>query len=241
MKKSTLPRQRKGDMIKKNQIEIMLRSPLFKGLSEFELQALLKGTGVQPRRLSAGETALEQGQRQSEIFVILSGAARGEKLTADGRSVIVNEFFTGHVFGEVLSGASEESPVSVKMISDGEVLSIPLSAFLTSTEVSAPAREAVVRNLISEIAVKYLTLLRRVDMILCPTLRGKIASYLLFEGKNATGGFLVPHTREEQAQLLSCDRSALSRELSRMKREGLLDYKGNWFAVLDYDRLKNEL
>ena len=219
----------------------MLGSPLFKGLSESELQVFLRGAGVLPRHFSAGEAVLEQGQRQSEISIILSGSARGEKLTSDGRSVIVNEFFAGHAFGEVLSGASEESPVSVKMTSAGEVISIPLPVLLAGAELSASARGALVLNLINEIAVKYLGLLRRVDMILCSTLRGKIACYLEFEGKNLEKSFLIPHSREEQAQFLSCDRSALSRELSRMKREGILDYKGKRFTILDYEKLRNEI
>lgn len=222
-----------------NQIDIIANSPLFKGIAAQETARLLRSSRAQKCRLEEGETIVRQGERHSEICIMLSGAAQGEKMTADGRSVIINEFLPGHVFGDMLSGASEESPVNVKMTLSGEIITIPLSGLLDAKDSSAETRERVVRNLINEIAHKYLSLLRRLDIMLCPTLRGKIAYYLLFEGKNTNENFTVPHSREMQAQILGCDRSALSRELSRMQKEGLISFSGKNFKILDQEKLSN--
>lgn len=222
-------------------MEALRGSPLFRGVAPEEAAGFLTSAGAFPRALEAGAVLVEQGERQSEICIVLSGLAIGEKLTADGRSITVNEFAPGSIFGDMLSGASEKSPVTVRMAREGEVARLSFSALINGGEGFSETRERVLRNLINEISGKYFSLLRRLDMLLCPTLRGKIADYLLKESKNSKKAFSVPHTREEQARLMNCDRSALSRELSRMKAEGLIDFKGSSFQILDMEALKRAM
>lgn len=217
-----------------------LRScPLFAGLEEKSILTFLSRAMASPVAAGKDEHVLEQGDRQEGIHIILTGRARGERFTADGRAQTVNEFGPGELFGEILSGADMDSPVTVRMLENGSFLRISLARLISALGEDSAAGERVLRNLIGQISEKYFHLMNRLEMILCPTLRGKIASYLLKHKKTDSNKVTVPHSREEQAAYLNCDRSALSRELSRLKKENIIDYSGKSFTILDIDKLKS--
>lgn len=216
-----------------------LRScPLFAGLGEKTILDFLSRIMVFPTAAGRDEHILEQGERQEGIHIILTGRARGERVTADGRVQTVNEFGPGELFGEVLSGADMDSPVTVCMLEGGSFLRLSLASLLEAPGEDRRIGERMLRNLIGQISEKYFNLMNRIEMVLCPTLRGKIAMYLLKYRKNSSNAVIIPHSREEQAAYLNCDRSALSRELSRLRKEGIIDYSGKAFTILDLDKLK---
>lgn len=220
------------------QIGILTVSPLFSGLNPESVRQFLAVSCAVPSAEKAGQQLVRQGESPADIYIVISGSAVGERLEPDGRAVIVNEFSEGSIFGDVLSGVQEKSPVTVTMMADGEVLRLPFSSLIVCTGVEPDVQERVLRNLIGEIAEKYLALQRRLELLLCPSLRSKIAAYLLRESeKRRSAEFEVPHSREQQARILDCDRSALSRELSRMKREGLINFHRRSFTILDKNTL----
>lgn len=223
-------------MLSKAQMDAAAASPLFRGVDREDIQRFLEEIRAFPVFRAEGEMLIEQGERQSPIHIVLSGSAVGERLGAGGERMIINEFPAGSLFGDMLSGGEEKSPVAVRMTASGEVLKISFPALLTQSRGCAAVRETVLRNLFAEISQKYFGLMRRLNMLLCPSLRGKIALYIK---EQAAGGesFLSPHSRERQAEILSCDRSALSRELSRMGREGIISVSGAHFKILDMSRL----
>jgi len=103
------------------------------------------------------------------------------------------------------------------------------------------AHRTVIKNLILMISDSYFKLEKRMSMLTSGRLSHRIARYLLEHSSRAGGDiFAVPHSRESQARFLGCERSALSRELSRMKRDGIIDYKRDRFAILDRNRLERE-
>ena len=226
-------------MLNEPQMQKLAKSPLFWGLAPEQISLYLQGIGAKVRGYEAGAILLSQGETQPNVNIVLSGSARGEKLTADGRSVIVSEFSPGDLFGEMLSAAFEKSLVTVFMAAGGQILSIPYSALISGVANMKNESEQVLRNLINEITQKYFGLMKHLDMLICPTLRGKIALYLLGERETEGIAFEVPHSREEQAKLLNCDRSALSRELSRLKQEGVIDVHGRQFTILNMAALKS--
>lgn len=224
-------------MLTQPQLDALSASPLFRGLTAQETQDYLRRLRRKPVSVAAGKTLVYQGEENRDIFVLLSGRCVGERLFREGREVTVNEFVTGAVFGDVISGGEKASPVNVRAAQDSELLRIPLASVISG--VGTQTGERVLRNLIEEISGKYFTLMNRLNMLLCPTLQGKIAAYLLDCAERENNSvFVCPHSREEQARLLNCDRSALSRELSRMKKSGLIDYSGKEFKLLDVPELE---
>jgi len=216
----------------------LISCPLFAGTAEGLIIRLLDRAGAQAAYFAKNSPVLEQGEQQEGIYLVLTGRARGERLTSDGRLVTVNEFGPGELFGEILSGAHMDSPVTVRMLEDGSVLRLSLGGLINALPDDRGTGERVLRNLIGQISVKYFALTKRVEMLLCPTLAGKIAMYLLNQREGGSNSVTVPHSREEQAALLNCDRSALSRELSRLRATGIINYFGRSFDILDEDRLR---
>ena len=89
------------------------------------------------------------------------------------------------------------------------------------------------------ISNKYFALDRRVELLICKILRTRISLWLLEQAEQAgSDTFAVPLTRAGLAEYLNCDRSALSRELGRMQREGLIETFRGSFKILDKDRLR---
>ena len=102
-----------------------------------------------------------------------------------------------------------------------------------------PARQRVLQNLVRTISDKYFLLSRRVDLLVLKSLRAKVCAYLLNESERAGSlTFSIPFSRVQLADYLNCDRSALSRELSLMQKDGLLDTFKSSFKLLDPDALK---
>ena len=103
----------------------------------------------------------------------------------------------------------------------------------------SPAHQRVLQNLVRTISDKYFLLSRRVDLLVLKSLRAKVCAYLLNESERAGSlTFSIPFSRVQLADYLNCDRSALSRELSLMQKDGLLDTFKSSFKLLDPDALK---
>ena len=137
----------------------------------------------------------------------------------------------------MLGGSSLTSPVTVTARTSCEVLLIPYDRLLRPD--GSAAGPLVLQNLVRTISDKYFLLARRVDLLLLHSLRAKVSAYLLAEAERAGQlTFRIPFTRAQLADYLNCDRSALSRELSRMQREGLLDTYRSSFKLLQPDALR---
>ena len=143
----------------------------------------------------------------------------------------------GGVFGDVLGGSSRTSPVTVVASAPCEVLLIPYEQLLLSD--GSPAHQLALRNLVRTISDKYFSLSRRIDLLVMKSLRAKVAAYLLSEAARAHSlTFSIPFSRIQLADYLNCDRSALSRELSTMQKEGLIDTYRSSFKLLEPDALQ---
>ncbi|MEA5050511.1 MAG: Crp/Fnr family transcriptional regulator [Oscillospiraceae bacterium] len=216
--------------------DAVLRSALFAGAEPAAARTLLRAMGAREERFADGETILRQGERNDSVYIVAAGGAVGEHIGADGRAVIVNEMAAGDVFGDVLSGSSVRSPVEVAARGETRVVAFPLSGMFSPCAECRGAQEALLRNLIAAISDKYFALSRRVELLLKGTLRARIAAYLA--AYDSGDWFRIPHTREEQSRYLGSDRSALSRELSNMRRDGLIEYRKDRFRVLRPDALR---
>ena len=118
-----------------------------------------------------------------------------------------------------------------------EVLLIPYERLLLSD--GSPAHQQTLRNLVRTISDKYFSLSRRIDLLVLKSLRAKVCAYLLSEAERAGSlTFSIPFSRIQLADYLNCDRSALSRELSQMQRDGLLDTYKSSFKLLEPEVLK---
>ena len=220
--------------------EIMRSTSLLRGLSDAELDTLMTCFAPRVRRYAKGELLLMAGYETHELGLVLEGAITASKPLADGGTVVIAHMGPGGVFADVLAGGRSRSPVNVSAAERCLILYLPCEALLRPCAALHSAHLKLLQNWLETISDKYFALDRRVELLICKSLRARISLWLLDEAHRAgSDPFTTPLTRAGLAEYLNCDRSALSRELSRMQHDGLIETWRSSFKLLDKDRLKN--
>ena len=219
--------------------EIMRRTSLLRGMADDELDTLMACMAPRARRYAKGELLLMAGYETHELGLVLEGAITASKPLADGGTVVIAHMGPGGVFADVLAGGRSRSPVNVTAAEDCLILYLPCAALLRPCAELHAAHQKLLQNWLETISGKYFALDRRLELICCKSLRGRICMWLL-EQREACGAdtFSTPMNRTELAAYLNCDRSALSRELSRMQEEGLIELFRGSFKLPDPERLR---
>lgn len=214
--------------------------PLFRGFSAQQVTQLLSQCGAHTLSYSKDQCAIRRGERIGSIGILLSGEMLGQTVTAQGALTTVSHMLPGAVFGDVLSGSSGVSPVTVTAQQESSVLWLELAHVLSPEGGVQQLKTLFLRNLIETISDKYFALSARVELLCERSLRSRIARYLLvLRQKNGSDSFLLPHAgRAQLADYLACERSALCRELSRMQHEGLLALHKRQVQLLDIAALE---
>ena len=221
----------------KDYLPLLQTTSLFTGLTEEELRLLLARLGAGVRSYGKGEALVLAGEPNRRVGIVLTGELEAYRPAQDGARIPITHVEPGGVFGDVLGGSSLASPVTVLAASACEVLLVPYEQLLLSD--GSPAHQRVLQNLVRTISDKYFSLSRRIDLLVMKSLRAKVAAYLLSEAARAHSlTFSIPFSRIQLADYLNCDRSALSRELSTMQREGLIDTYRSSFKLLAPEALK---
>jgi CRP-like cAMP-binding protein len=203
---------------------IILQCPLFKGMREAEMRSFLSIAGARLLSYAPKGVMLRQGARTRDASILLAGAAEAEHIDHNGRRFLVARVMPGGVFGDALSASgARRSPVSVVATARSRVLRVGFEQLMRDVR--------IMRNLITVFADKYFDLHDRVNCLIKPTLRDKVLYYLARLRVDKDEPFDIPLDRAGLADYLYADRSALSRELSRMKQDGLIDYHKNSFRL----------
>ena len=220
-----------------NYLPLLQTTSLFEGICAEALVPLLRDLGAVVRSYGKGETLVQAGEPARRVGVVLSGRIEAYRPAPGGARVPITHMGPGGVFGDVLGGSSLASPVTVLAATACEVLLVPYEQLLLSD--GSPAHQRVLQNLVRTISDKYFLLSRRVDLLVLKSLRAKVCAYLLNESERAGSlTFSIPFSRVQLADYLNCDRSALSRELSLMQKDGLLDTFKSSFKLLEPEALK---
>jgi len=207
---------------------------LFHGINSEEIQLICECFGASVHGYSKGEMIVHEGELVKRFGVVLSGRADSFKTDISGRVFTVAIIRGGGYIGAFLAGLAEsgrQSPVTVTAAEELTVLFIPFDRLVKPCSRNCESHTKVLSNFIAGVCIKGMLLYERIDCLIQPTIREKIMAYL---GKfdSGTNAFEIPFDREGLAEYLNTDRSALSRELSKMKRDGLIDYCRNVFRVL---------
>ena len=216
----------------------LLSASLFTGLDAAEVAAFLKAARCQMQSFPRGAIVLSQGDRVTAAGVLLTGRIKAYRLNRQGEENLQSVMGPGSMFGDMLMATDKgQSPVTVECTEDARVLFVPFESIM-----SAPGEfgDQLRINLLHELSARYWALNRKVRYLSERSLRGRIALFLLDTAKDQGGAtFTLSMTREGMASLLGVNRSALSRELSRMEKDGLLAvYRGS-FRLLDREGLES--
>lgn len=209
----------------KKLMDAMRVSVLFEGIKETELESLVENGGVRGPGVQEGSVLIRQGDKAKGVGLVLEGRLHILREDFLGNREILAEVTAGDIFDEVyaiLQG--EPQSVAVAAASDGQV------AFF-STERLLENRE-VMDNMIKVLARKNLFLTRKMSHLSRKTIREKLISYLSEEGsRQGSADIHIPFNRQQLADYLSVERSALSRELSKMKDEEMIWFYKDHFLL----------
>ena len=212
---------------------VLARCPLFRGMGAEELPALLDCLGAAPRRVEKGETVLAAGDPATHLGVVLAGRVQVSRLTAEGQRIVMGELGPGQLFAESFACArAEVLPVTAVAAAGGAVL------LLDSRRLAAPCSAAcafhgrLISNLLSVLADKNLFLAGKVEHLAGRTIRERLLSYLEeLSARTGRDAVTVPFDRQALADYLCVDRSALSRTIGQLTREGVLAAERNRFVL----------
>lgn len=217
-------------------MEILAQCALFVGMDAAQREELCRCLGTVRRRCKKGEAIILRGEPVSYCGVVLRGRIQAESVSALGQRRIVAVHGPGSVFADVLAVSRDSrSPLDILSAEAGtELLLIPAATLSSGCSRACEAHALLRRNLLAELAEKYWQQRRRCGYLEKTALRARIAARLLYEAKRQQSDiFSLGCSREELAGELGANRSALSRELSRMKAAGLIDVYRDSFRLLD--------
>lgn len=206
---------------------------LFMNMSDEEISAILASESLEQRQYKSGEILLLAGERPSKIGMLLEGAVQIVKEDAEGNRTLVAALGDGELFAESICCAMvEESPVTVIADQNSKIAWLDINEIMSSQARGDELYARVIKNLLLIIARKNMFLQSRMELARIKSVRGKVLHYLSTFEQGQSGEIIIPLNREEMADYLLVERSALSHELMKMKRDGIIDYKKNKFRLL---------
>ena len=214
-------------------ITLLRNSKLFQGIDEKEITSMLGCLSAVRRNYHKGETVFQRGERIDSVALLLEGSIHIQKEDYWGNLSILNEIAEGEIFGEVYAClGSEEILNNAVAVKDSEVLFLDVKRILTMCPSACPFHGRLIRNLLSVLAQKNKMLTQKMEHMSKRTTREKLLSYLSEQSQRAGSPvFDIPFNRQQLADFLSVDRSAMSAELGRMRDEGLLRFRRNHFEL----------
>lgn len=213
----------------------LAESPLFRGIDPAELDALLTCLGAAERRYRKGEVILAEGATTERLGVVLSGLALVERSDVWGGNTILGSAGPGAVFAEAYACVpGEPLLISVTAAENTTVLFLPVGKLLTVCPNGCAFHAQLIRNLLAVCAQKSLQLSRRILHTRSRSIRGRLLSYFSEQVKRSGSCvFTLPYTRQQLADYLGVDRSALCSTLSKLQQEGILRYHRSRFEVIE--------
>lgn len=208
-----------------NIIEILKNTPLFGGMDEGEIRSVIEGAGAVKRSFRKGSFILHSGDKPQSFGILLSGSAMIERDEVWGDRSIISGIEVGQLFAEVYACTGEPMTVSVCAKTDCEVMFLRPDMIIKESGL-------LTQRLLRITARKNLKLNEKISVITPRTIRGRVMAYLsLMSAKSGSKRITSDFSRQQLADYLCVDRSALSAELGKMKRDGVIDYHLNVFEL----------
>lgn len=218
-----------------NYLSILKNSPLFSGIEITEIQTMLGCLHAIEKKFVKNELILRQGEPVSAMGLVLSGRIHIVKEDFWGNRTILSDITPSQMFAESFACAHVQSiTVSALAVEPTTVLFLDIKQLLNTCTSACVFHTRMIRNLLSVLANKNVMLTGKIEHITKRTTREKLLSYLSAESiKAGSPTFQIPFNRQQLAEYLAVDRSAMSLELSKLQQESYLTYHKNSFHLKD--------
>ncbi|WP_400207805.1 Crp/Fnr family transcriptional regulator [Candidatus Methanomassiliicoccus intestinalis] len=219
----------------KQYLSILSKTSLFAGLSEEELLSVLDCLQGRVAKYAKDAMILRTGDLVYELGIVLSGKVHIVQKDFWNNVNLLTELQAGQLFAEAYAClATTRLGVSAVALERTAVLWINVQRMMTMCDSACEFHTRLIRNLLWDLAEKNLLLTSRIEHTSKRSIREKLLSYLSEQARKAhSPEFIIPFNRQQLADYLSVDRSALSNELSKLRKEGIIAFEKNKFKLND--------
>lgn len=217
----------------KKYINTIKKCPLFSGIADDELLAVLSCLGAKVKKAAKNEVIICEGDAAVFVGLLLTGRAEISHGDCYGNKNIMATVFESELFAEAFAAAeTPHIPMTVTALTECEYLTIPYIRIISPCCNACGFHTKLIGNLLKITASKNLLLTKKIEIISKRTTKEKLLSYLSFEAeKQGKNEFTIPFDRQGLADYLGAERSALSAVISALRDEGILESKKNHFKI----------
>ncbi len=215
-------------------LPLLRTTTLMQGLTDREIEDILRCLSAVERPFVKGETLFRTGEPLRVMGLVLEGLVCLEKVDFWGNRSLLAQAGPGEIFGEVYA-CEPGRPLHIDVAAGeaGKLLLLDVERVLTTCTNACPFHARLIRNLLGVVARRAYSLSRKLEHISGRTTRAKLLSYLSEQAeRTGSSRFSIPFSRQELADYLAVDRSAMSAELGKLRREGILSFEKNRFELL---------
>jgi len=226
--------------MKEDYIHTLKHNKLFAGTDISDLKILLNCLSPGTRQYEKNEYIALAGEKFDSIGIIIKGSAAVVKEDANGNRVIMTLLKPGDMFGEMAAFSSKPVwPASVQVQERCTACFIPAVKIISECSNACYRHTILIQNLLRIISEKALLLNRKVEYLTIKSMRGRICAFLLEQYKR-TGETTITLSmnRNELADFLNVSRASMSREMCKMRDEGIIDFHKASFKILDVEALR---
>lgn len=213
--------------------DVLMACPLFAGIAGGELDSLLSCFHAAPLAFGKGDIILAEGDPADRLGVVLSGSVQVIRVDYYGNRSIMGKLAPGDLFAEAFACAGVRAmPVHVVALERTQVLMIRAQKLMHPCDSFCAFHHQLIYNLMRILATKNLVCQQKIEVASRRSTREKLMTYLMLEAKRAkSSSFVIPFDRQELADYLEVDRSGLSTEIGKLRREGVLSCERSRFTL----------
>ena len=213
-----------------NQIK---NSPVFFGISEQELKEMLECFNARIKTYDEGEMIIRQGDMITNIYLVLEGTVNIEKDSYWGRRIIVSQLgVNDNIALAFVASKNVESSIDAIAATKAKLLLLSYQKCTSMCQNVCTKHKLLINNLFEILSKENIELIQKIENISQKSIRDKLLTYLSNEAKrNKSNIFEISFNRQDLADYLNIDRSAMSFELSKMQKDGLIKVEKNKFAL----------
>jgi CRP-like cAMP-binding protein len=209
--------------------------PIFKNINENDWKEITEVLNINTKKYKKDEVIFYSGEKIHEFGIVMSGAVMIVNHDFYGNRNVMGYVESGQLFAESYAMIRTE-PLLVEAVAakDSEIMFVDMDGLehADKEERVGSWRQVMLQNLLRMTAMKNLNLSRRNFYTSAKTIRERVVMYLSAEAvRQGSNTFEIPFDRQAMADYLGVERSALSKELGRMKKEGIIGCRKNWFEI----------
>jgi CRP-like cAMP-binding protein len=214
-------------------LPVLRKCPLFAGIEAENIEQILPCLSASVRQAEKNTFIVSAEDKVNFVGLILSGSVHIVSEDFWGRKDILSQLGPGELFAESYSCAqADRLPMSVLAVENTDIMIINCRKIITTCSSACSFHAQLIANMLQIIANKNILLMQKIEQLSKRTTREKLLAYLSAEAQKAgQSQFEIPFSRQEMADYLAVDRSAMSTELGKMRDEGLVDYDRNRFEL----------